>query len=92
MSYNFLLASWGSSGNLNPLLTAARQLRRNGHRVRVIADPSMRGEVEAANVEFVTWRRAPIGTDADPADFSDIGDWARRTMFGPAIAYAEDIR
>ncbi|MGA7326253.1 MAG: glycosyltransferase, partial [Rhodomicrobium sp.] len=41
---------------------------------------------------FVTWRRAPIGTDADPADFSDIGDWARRTMFGPAIAYAEDIR
>jgi MGT family glycosyltransferase len=92
MSYSFLLASWGSSGNLNPLLTAARQLRRNGHRVRVIADPAMRGEVEAAGVEFITWRRAPIGTDADPADFSDMEDWARRAIFNPAIAYASDIR
>ena len=78
MSFNFLLASWGSSGNLNPLLTAGRQLRRNGHRVRVIADPAMRGEVAAADFEFVTWRRAPTGRAADPTDVSDIGDWFRR--------------
>jgi MGT family glycosyltransferase len=92
MSYHFLLASWGSSGNLNPLLTAARQLRRNGHSVRVIADPAMRGEVEAANIEFVTWRRAPIGTEADPADLSDMADWVGRAKVNPASAYAEDIR
>ena len=92
MSYNFLLASWGSSGNLNPMLTAARQLRRNGHRVRVIADPLMHGEVEAASIEFLTWRRAPTGTDADPSDISDMKDWVSKTVFNPAIAYAEDIR
>ena len=92
MSFNFLLASWGSSGNLNPLLTAGRQLRRNGHRVRLIADPAMRGEVEAADFEFVTWRRAPTGRAADPTDFSDLADWGRRVLFAPAAAYAADIR
>jgi MGT family glycosyltransferase len=92
MSYKFLLASWGSSGNLNPLLTAARHLRHKGHRARVIADPAMRGEVEAANFEFVTWCRAPTGPDADPTDISDMEDWVRRTVFNPAIAYAADIR
>jgi MGT family glycosyltransferase len=92
MSYDFLLASWGTCGNLNPLLTAGRQLRRNGHGVRVMADPVMRDEVEAANFEFVTWCRAPIGIAADPTDISDMGDWARRAIFGPAAAYAADIR
>jgi MGT family glycosyltransferase len=92
MSYNFLLASWGSSGNLNPLLTAAWKLRRNGHCVRLIADPAMRGEVEAANIEFLTWRRAPTGPEADPSDISNMSDWAGRAIFSPALAYAEDIR
>ncbi len=45
MPYNFLLASWGGPGNLGPVLTAARRLRRNGHAVRVIVDPEMRDEV-----------------------------------------------
>src|SRR5260370_16926952 len=74
MSYNFLLASWGTLGNLSPLLTAGRRLRRNGHHVRVMEDPAMRAEIEAAEFEFVTWRRAPIGEAADPADFSDMQD------------------
>jgi MGT family glycosyltransferase len=92
MSYDFLLASWGTCGNLNPLLTAGRQLRRNGHGVRVMADAAMRDEVEAANIEFVTWCRAPIGIAADPTDISDMGDWARQAIFGPAAAYAADVR
>lgn len=92
MSFNFLLASWGSSGNLNPLLTAGRQLRRHGHRVRVIADPAMRGEVKQADFDFVTWGRAPTGSAADPTDFSDMEDWARKALFAPAAAYAADIR
>ncbi len=92
MSYHFLLASWGTLGNLSPLLTAGRRLRDNGHHVRVMADPAMRDEVEAASFNFVTWRRAPIGEAADPADFSDMQDWIRRTMFLPAAAYAADIR
>ena len=92
MSYHFLLASWGTLGNLSPLLTAGRRLRDNGHHVRVMADPAMRAEVEAAGFEFVTWRRAPIGEAADPADFSDMRDWIRRAMFVPAAAYAADIQ
>jgi UDP:flavonoid glycosyltransferase YjiC (YdhE family) len=92
MSYHFLLASWGTLGNLSPLLTAGRRLRDNGHHVRVMADPAMRAEVEAAGFDFVTWRRAPIGEAADPADFSDMQDWIRRAMFLPAAAYAADIR
>jgi UDP:flavonoid glycosyltransferase YjiC (YdhE family) len=48
VSYDFLLISWGTAGNLNPLLTAGRQLRQSGHRVRVMADPAIRDEVAAA--------------------------------------------
>ncbi|XYD09716.1 glycosyltransferase [Methylobacterium sp. NMS12] len=90
MSLNLLCISWGTTGNLSPVLTAARQLRRAGHRPRVMADPAMCGEVEAAGFPFVGWRRAPTGLDADPADFSDLADWLRRTMFAPAGAYAAD--
>jgi MGT family glycosyltransferase len=79
-------------GFLSPLLTAGRRLRRNGHHIRVMADPAMRAEVEAAGFEFVTWRRAPTGEAADPADVSDMQDWIRRTLFDPAAVYAADIR
>jgi MGT family glycosyltransferase len=92
MSYNFLLASWGTLGNLSPVLTAARRLRRNGHRIRVMADPAMRSEVETAGFEFVTWQRAPTGTAADPVDISDMQDFMRRALFEPAALYAADIR
>ncbi|WP_407169193.1 glycosyltransferase [Bradyrhizobium sp. ORS 111] len=91
-SYNFLFASWGTLGNLSPLLTAARRLRRHGHHVRLIADPAMRVEIEAADFEFVTWRRAPIGRAADPTDVSDMRERMRRVVFEPCSAYAADIR
>jgi MGT family glycosyltransferase len=92
MSYNFLLVSWGTSGNLNPLLTAGRQLRRRGHHIRLMADPAMRDEVVAAGFDFATWRRAPVGRAADPDDFTDMADWIRRAVFDPAAAYAADVR
>nr|WP_035721948.1 nucleotide disphospho-sugar-binding domain-containing protein [Bradyrhizobium sp. ARR65] len=92
MSYSFLLASWGTLGNLSPLLTAGRWLRRRGHRVRVIADPAMRPEVEAADFEFVTWRRAPTEMAADPTDISNPQERMRRVVFEPCSAYAADIQ
>jgi UDP:flavonoid glycosyltransferase YjiC (YdhE family) len=92
MSYDFLLASWGTLGNLSPMLTAARRLRQNGHYVRVMADPAMRREVEASGFAFATWRRAPTGTAADPVDVSDIQDFLRRAIFDPAALYAADMR
>jgi hypothetical protein len=90
MPYNFLLVSFSTSGNLNPLLTAGRRLRQNGHNVRVLANPAMRDQVDAANFEFVTWHRAPTGSDADPSDFSNPLDWIRGAVFDPAAAYAAD--
>jgi UDP:flavonoid glycosyltransferase YjiC (YdhE family) len=92
MAYKFLLISWGTSGNLNPLLTVGRQLRQYGHGVRIMADPAMKVEVAAAGFDFVTWRHAPIGAEADPADFSDMADWVRRVVVGPAAAYAADVQ
>jgi len=92
MPYSFLLAPWGTSGNLSPLLTAGRRLCGNGHRVRVIADPAMREEVKAANFEFIALNRAPIGAEADPTDMLDMKAWFQRTIFDPALAYAADIQ
>jgi MGT family glycosyltransferase len=91
MSYRFLLVSWGSHGNLAPLLTAGRQLTRRGHHVRVLADPAMHDEINAARFEPVTWRRAPTGSAADPTDCSDLADWIRRVCFDPAADYALDV-
>lgn len=90
MSLDVLCISWGTTGNLSPVLTAARQLHRAGHRPRVMADPAMSGEVEAAGFPFVGWQRAPTGQEADPVDFSDLSDWLRQAMFAPAGAYAAD--
>ncbi|MGY5810225.1 glycosyltransferase [Rhizobium sp. LEGMi198b] len=92
MLYSFLLASWGTSGNLGPLLTIARQLQKHGHSVRIMADPEMQHEVAAADFDFVCWRRAPTGTDADPTCFSDMRDWFQKAVFGPAPAYAADVQ
>ncbi|MFK4655848.1 MGT family glycosyltransferase [Bradyrhizobium japonicum] len=92
MSYHFLLASWGTLGNLSPLLTAARRLHRNGHHIRVMADPAMRSEVEASGFAFVAWRRAPTGKAADPVDVSDVKDFLRQAVFDPAALYAADVR
>jgi UDP:flavonoid glycosyltransferase YjiC (YdhE family) len=92
MPYHFLLASWGTLGNLSPMLTAARRLHRNGHRIRVMADPAMRSEIEASGFEFVAWRRAPTGAAADPVDVSDMQDFLRRAIFDPAALYAADMR
>ncbi|WP_236843075.1 glycosyltransferase [Bradyrhizobium icense] len=52
----------------------------------------MRAEVDAADFEFVSWRRAPIGEAADPADLSNLRDRMRRVIFEPCSAYAADIR
>ncbi|RXT39063.1 glycosyl transferase family 28 [Bradyrhizobium betae] len=92
MSYHFLLASWGTLGNLSPMLTAARRLHRHGHHARVMADPAMRSEIEASGFEFAAWRRAPTGVAADPVDVSDMQDFLRRAIFDPAPLYAADIR
>jgi MGT family glycosyltransferase len=90
-SYNFLVASWGGPGHLGPTLTAARQLRANGHGVRFIARADAREPVEAAGFGFVTWQRAPcfspIAQSSDPLQIA-----YDQLLFGPAAARGADTR
>ena len=50
-------------GTVPPDLSVASALRRRGHRVRVLSDPVLRPEVEAAGAEHVPWTRAPHRLD-----------------------------
>jgi MGT family glycosyltransferase len=89
MSRNFLVASWGGPGHLGPTLTAARQLRENGHDVRFIARADAREPVEAAGFGFATWQReprfSPIAQGGEP--FESACD---ELLFGPAAARGAD--
>lgn len=84
-----------------PTLSVAQKLIRKGHRVRVLAEPLSRSDVEKTGAEFVSWTRAPFRRDTTPeADL--LQDWeatnpiaavARvrdRIMVGPSSAYAHD--
>jgi UDP:flavonoid glycosyltransferase YjiC (YdhE family) len=89
MSYNFLVASWGGPGHLGPTLTAARQLRANGHGVRFIARADAREPVEAAGFGFATWQReprfSPIAQSSAPLENA-----YDNLLFGPAAARGAD--
>jgi UDP:flavonoid glycosyltransferase YjiC (YdhE family) len=89
MSYNFLVASWGGAGHLGPTLTAARQLRANGHGVRFIARADAREPVVAAGFGFATWQReprvSPIARSTDP-----LQNAYDNLLFGPAAARGAD--
>ena len=91
MTFNFLLVSRSTSGNLSPLLTAGRRLRHAGHGVRVIADPAVRDEIEDDGFEFVPWRRAPIGRDADAGGMADLQAAFRKVIFIPILDHAADV-
>lgn len=97
----FLFSLWEGGGNVAPQIALARKLVRRGHSVRVLADPSIRGDAEAAGCEFVPFQRAPHRVDrTNESDF--IRDFEARhpveaftrirdrLMFGPALAFAED--
>src|SRR4051812_16271334 len=76
--YDFLFATWDGGGHAGPLLSVAGALRARGHRVRVLADPVLRPEVDAAGVEFVAWSRAPHRRDAAERAEVVFRDWQAR--------------
>jgi len=49
-SRTYLLVTWDGGGNVSPQLAVARRLAERGHRVHVVADPTVadRGEAIAA--------------------------------------------
>lgn len=71
----------------------------NGADVRVLGDPVLRGDVEAAGAEHVSWTRAPhrktrsretlFIEDYGPEGFGAMRD---NLAVGPAAAFAADVR
>jgi MGT family glycosyltransferase len=100
---DFLMTTWDGAGTTPPLMSVARALVERGHRLRVLADPSLRPDVDATGAEFVSWTRAPHRKDKS-FDSHFVHDWgglepaeefARirdRVIVGPAAAFATDVR
>ena len=99
----FLFASWEGGGNVPPLVQVARQLVDRGHAVRVLGEPCHCAEFEGVGAAFASWRRAPHRFDrgneseflrdfeakSPPQMLRLLGE---RLVFGPAAAYADDLR
>lgn len=49
----FLLASWGSSGDLNPFLAIGRALRERGHEATLVGNPNWKSDALSAGIDFV---------------------------------------
>ena len=99
---DLLMTTWDGGGTTPPLMSVARALVARGHRLRVLADPVLRADVEATGAEFVSWTRAPHRLERSYGDHF-VRDWgvdpaegfARmrdRLALGPAAAYAADVR
>ena len=97
-----LMTTWDGGGTTPPLMSVARAVVARGHRLRVLADPVLRDDVEATGAEFVSWTRAPHRSDRNGGDHF-VRDWgvdpaegfARMRdalALGPAAAYAADVR
>ncbi len=50
----FLLASWGSHGDLHPFLALGRGLVARGHQVSLVGHPDWAADTEAAGLRFVS--------------------------------------
>ena len=96
-----LMTTWDGAGTTPPLMSVARALVERGHNVRVLADPTLRSDVEATGAEWTGWTRAPHRTSAGveghfvrdwkagPAGFAVMRD---DLAVGPAAAFAADVR
>ena len=58
-SGRFLLCLIDAGGTVPPALGLARALVTHGHRVRVLADPTIEADVQAAGCAFSPWKEAP---------------------------------
>lgn len=99
----YLVALWDGGGTVPVEVGVVRRLVARGHRVRVLGDPTLASDVDAAGADFRSWSRAPHRTSQAP-EGDLIRDWECRTpialldrlceriITGPAAAYAADVR
>jgi MGT family glycosyltransferase len=97
----FLFTLWEGGGTLPPELGVARRLLARGHRVHVLADPTVADDARAAGCTFSRWREAPHRTSLDPEE-DLLRDWEvsnplamlRRVrdafVAGPSRAFADE--
>ena len=101
MSRHYLFTLWDGSGTVPPELSLARALIERGHRVTVLADPTIEPEAMAARADFRSWREAPHLRSRRPHDdyLRDfevdnppelIARLCERLICGPASAYAAE--
>ena len=68
-----------------PVLSVAGAVSRRGHDVRVLSDPVMRAEVEAAGARHVPWTHGPHRhVRSKETDIAK--DWEARTPVGAMAA------
>jgi UDP:flavonoid glycosyltransferase YjiC (YdhE family) len=101
MSRHYLFAMWDGAGTVPPELSVARALIERGHRVSVIADPTIEAEATAIGAGFRAWQEAPHLRSRRPEDdfLRDfevdnppelIARMSERLICGPAAAYAAE--
>ena len=70
----FLFPMWEGGGTIPPQLGVARRLLDRGHKVHVLADPTVEDDALAAGCTFSPWQRAPHRTSLDPSQ-DLLRDW-----------------
>jgi MGT family glycosyltransferase len=99
---SYLFALIDAGGSVPPELGAARRLVARGHRVDVLAEDSMRDEINATGATFRPWVKALNRPNRRP-EHDPLRDWESRNplqlmaelldrlLVGPAPAYASDV-
>jgi len=87
---DYLFTIPDAGGNVPPDLSVAGALVGRGHRVRVLADPTLQAEVEGAGCEFRKWTRAPHRVDQS-LENEIIRDWEAKTPIGGFIQMRDRI-
>ncbi|HEX6335964.1 MAG TPA: glycosyltransferase [Jiangellaceae bacterium] len=90
MTTAYLFALWAGGGNVPPQMALATRLAAAGHEVRVLAPAVLRGQIEAAGLEFEPYRRTPEHDEADPAR-SLTRDFGYRSPLGAAKATRDHL-
>jgi MGT family glycosyltransferase len=89
-SKRYLLITWDGGGVVPPELGLARRLIERGHRVHVLADPTLEAEAGAAGCSFTPWTTAPHVRSRAPED-AVIKDWEYANPLTGMKVYLRDF-
>lgn len=68
MSRHYLFVTWDGAGSVPPELSVAGELVARGHRVSILADPTIGAEAGAIGADFRPWTEAPHIVSRRPED------------------------